>query len=134
MGLPSFLACIYLIFTILLLFKRDKFGNMFIIYGCSTFAYVITYLSILSVPSRFQGFMLFLSFSFMIFTMGLTFAVILKLMGKSNRASRNASVISVMILIVFLFKIDEYIYYLYIPLLLNKLTDIINSNVCIGFR
>lgn len=134
MGLPSFLACIYLIFTILLLFKRDKFGNMFIIYGCSVLAYVITYLSVLSVPSRFQGFMLFLSFSFMIFTMGLTFAVILKLMGKSNRASRNASVISAMILIVFLFKINEYISYLYIPLILHKLTDIINSNVCIGFR
>ena len=43
MGLVSFLSSLYLVFTIILLFRKNDMGNIYILFGGITFLFVIGY-------------------------------------------------------------------------------------------
>ena len=118
MGLVSFLSSLYLVFTIILLFRKNDMGNMYIFFGAITFIFVIGYGYIPSMPEQIQSFGIFIVFSMMILLFGLMFGICLKLFNKSNKSSIIVSILSSSFLIVTLFNIKGYLSYMYIPVLL----------------
>ena len=63
MSLVSFLSSLYLVFTIILLFKKKDMGNIYILFGAITFIFVIIYGYIPSIPEQIQQFGIFIVFS-----------------------------------------------------------------------
>ena len=51
-SLVSFLSSLYLVFTIILLFKKKDMGNIYILFGVTTFVFVIGYGYIPSMPQQ----------------------------------------------------------------------------------
>ena len=108
MGLVSFLSSLYLVFTIILLFRKNDMGNIYILFGGITFLFVIGYGYIPYMPEKIQSFGIFIVFSMMILLFGLMFGICLKL-----------------------FNIKGYLSYMYIPVLLymvqNKVSIFIET-------
>lgn len=131
MGLVSFLSSLYLVFTIILLFRKKDMGNIYILFGTITFLFVIGYGYIPYMPQQIQSFGIFIVFSMMILLFGLMFGICLKLFNKSNKSSIIASILSSTLLIFILFNIKGYLSYMYIPVLLymvqNKVSIFIET-------
>ncbi|HJG95578.1 MAG TPA: hypothetical protein K8V90_00565 [Romboutsia timonensis] len=123
MGLVSFLSSLYLVFTIILLFRKNDMGNIYILFGGITFLFVIGYGYIPYMPEKIQSFGIFIVFSMMILLFGLMFGICLKLFNKSNKSSIIASILSSTLLIFILFNIKGYLSYMYIPVLLYMLQN-----------
>ena len=123
MGLVSFLSSLYLVFTIILLFRKNDMGNIYILFGGITFLFVIGYGYIPYMPEKIQAFGIFIVFSMMILLFGLMFGICLKLFNKSNKSSIIASILSSTLLIFILFNIKGYLSYMYIPVLLYMLQN-----------
>lgn len=126
-SLASFLASIYLILTVVLLFKRKTAGNLFMVYGGLTFIFVIVYGIYPKIPTSLQGLIIFIIFSLMILLFGLTFGISLRLFKRSNKVSRIGAVFGGCALIMILFKVGAYLNYLYIPVLLYMIQDKVNK-------
>lgn len=126
MGLVSFLSSLYLVFTIILLFRKNDMGNIYILFGAITFLFVIGYGYIPYMTQQIQSFGIFIVFSMMILLFGLMFGICLKLFNKSNKSSIIASVLSSSLLIVTLFNIKGYLSYMYIPVLLYMVQNNVN--------
>ena len=62
MGLVSFLSSLYLVFTIILLFRKNDMGNIYILFGGITFLFVIGYGYIPYMPEKIQSFGIFIVF------------------------------------------------------------------------
>ena len=131
MGLVSFLSSLYLVFTIILLFRKNDMGNIYILFGGIIFLFVIVYGYILYMSEKIQSFGIFIVFSMMILLFGLMFGICLKLFNKSNKSSIIASILSSTLLIFILFNIKGYLSYMYIPVLLymvqNKVSIFIET-------
>nr|WP_317330933.1 hypothetical protein [uncultured Romboutsia sp.] len=123
MSLVSFLSSLYLVFTIILLFKKKDMGNIYILFGAITFLFVIGYGYIPSMPGNIQSFGIFIVFSIMILLFGLMFGIGLKLFNKSNKSSVISSILSSSLLIAILFNIKGYLSYMYIPVLLYMIQN-----------
>ena len=115
MSLVSFLSSLYLVFTIILLFKKKDMGNIYILFGVTTFVFVIGYGYIPSMPQQIQSFGIFIVFSIMILLFGLMFGIGLKLFNRSDKLSVIASILSSSLLIAMLFNVKGYLSYMYIP-------------------
>lgn len=126
MGLVSFLSSLYLVFTIILLFRKNDMGNIYILFGAITFLFVIGYGYIPYMTQQIQSFGIFIVFSMMILLFGLMFGICLKLFNKSSKSSIIASVLSSSLLIVTLFNIKGYLSYMYIPVLLYMVQNNVN--------
>ena len=127
MSLISFLSSLYLVFTIILLFKKNDMGNLYILFGAITFIFVIGYGYIPSMSEQIQSFGIFIVFSIMILLFGLMFGIGLKLFNRSDKTSVIASILSSSLLIVVLFNIKGYLSYMYIPVLLYMIQNNINT-------
>ncbi len=123
MSLVSFLSSLYLVFTIILLFKKKDMGNIYILFGVTTFVFVIGYGYIPSMPQQIQSFGIFIVFSIMILLFGLMFGIGLKLFNKSDKLSVIASILSSSLLIAMLFNVKGYLSYMYIPVLLYMIQN-----------
>ena len=123
MSLVSFLSSLYLIFTIILLFKKKDMGNIYILFGATTFVFVIGYGYIPSMPQQIQSFGIFIVFSIMILLFGLMFGIGLKLFNRSDKLSVIASILSSSLLIAILFNVKGYLSYMYIPVLLYMIQN-----------
>ena len=123
MSLVSFLSSLYLVFTIILLFKKKDMGNIYILFGVTTFVFVIGYGYIPSMPQQIQSFGIFIVFSIMILLFGLMFGIGLKLFNRSDRLSVLASILSSSLLIAMLFNVKGYLSYMYIPVLLYMIQN-----------
>ena len=123
MSLVSFLSSLYLVFTIILLFKKKDMGNIYILFGVTTFVFVIGYGYIPSMPQQIQSFGIFIVFSIMILLFGLMFGIGLKLFNRSDKSSVIASILSSSLLIAILFNIKGYLSYMYIPVLLYMIQN-----------
>lgn len=127
MGLVSLLSCLYLGFTILLIFKRNDMGKLYMIFGLLTFIFVIGYSSIPAMPRGIQSIGIFIVFSLMILIFGLMNGIAVKIFNKSNKVSQVVSVVSTIVLILVLFNFVGYMTYMYIPVLLYMLQDKLNN-------
>lgn len=127
MSLASFLGIMFLILTIILLFKRKTTGNLFILFGGLTFLFVILYGYFPKIPEGLQSIMLFTIFSLMILLFGLFFGISLKLFKFSDKVARIGAVFGAFLIIVFMFNMRYYLNYLYIPVLLYMIQDKINK-------
>lgn len=127
MGLVSFLSCLYLVFTIVLMFKKNSIGKLYMIFGLLTFIFVIGYSLIPIIPKGIQDFGIFVIFSLMILLFGIMFGTTIKMFKKSNKASQITSVVASLILILILFNVVGWMSYMYIPVLLYMLQDKINN-------
>ena len=123
MSLVSFLSSLYLVFTIILLFKKKDMGNIYILLGVTTFVFVIGYGYIPSMPQQIQSFGIFIVFSIMILLFGLMFGIGLKLFNRSDKLSVIASILSSSLLIAMLFNVKGYLSYMYIPVLLYMIQN-----------
>ena len=123
MSLVSFLSFLYLVFTIILLFKKKDMGNIYILFGVTTFVFVIGYGYIPSMPQQIQSFGIFIVFSIMILLFGLMFGIGLKLFNRSDKLSVIASILSSSLLIAILFNVKGYLSYMYIPVLLYMIQN-----------
>lgn len=123
MSLVSFLSSLYLVFTIILLFKKKDMGNIYILFGAATFVFVIGYGYIPSMPQQIQSFGIFIVFSIMILLFGLMFGIGLKLFHRSDKLSVIASILSSSMLIAMLFNVKGYLSYMYIPVLLYMIQN-----------
>lgn len=123
MSLVSFLSSLYLVFTIILLFKKKDMGNIYILFGVTTFVFVIGYGYIPSIPQQIQSFGIFIVFSIMILLFGLMFGIGLKLFNRSDKLSVIASILSSSLLIAMLFNVKGYLSYMYIPVLLYMIQN-----------
>lgn len=123
MGIVQVLSCLYFIITIVLIFKRNTVGNIYIGYGLLTFLFIIGYSSIPAIPPYMQNIAIFIVFSLIIVLFGLTFGIIMTLFNKSNKVSRIAAITSSTLLIVLLFNARGFLTYMYIPVLLYMLQD-----------
>ncbi|MCI6668102.1 MAG: hypothetical protein MSH12_08110 [Romboutsia timonensis] len=123
MSLVSFLSSLYLVFTIILLFKKKDTGNIYILFGVTTFVFVIGYGYIPSMPQQIQSFGIFIVFSIMILLFGLMFGIGLKLFNRSDKLSVIASILSSSLLIAMLFNVKGYLSYMYIPVLLYMIQN-----------
>ena len=123
MSLVSFLSSLYLVFTIILLFKKKDMGNIYILFGVTTFVFVIGYGYIPSMPQQIQSFGIFIVFSIMILLFGLMFGIGLKLFNRSAKLSVIASILSSSLLIAMLFNVKGYLSYMYIPVLLYMIQN-----------
>ena len=123
MSLVSFLSSLYLVFTIILLFKKKDMGNKYILFGVTTFVLVIGYGYIPSMPQQIQSFGIFIVFSIMILLFGLMFGIGLKLFNRSDKLSVIASILSSSLLIAMLFNVKGYLSYMYIPVLLYMIQN-----------
>ena len=123
MSLVSFLSSLYLVFTITLLFKKKDMGNIYILFGVTTFVFVIGYGYIPSMPQQIQSFGIFIVFSIMILLFGLMFGIGLKLFNRSDKLSVIASILSSSLLIAMLFNVKGYLSYMYIPVLLYMIQN-----------
>lgn len=123
MSLVSFLSSLYLVFTIILLFKKKDMGNIYILFGVTTFVFVIGYGYIPSMPQQIQSFGIFIVFSIMILLFGLMFGIGLKLFNRSDKLSVIASILSSSMLIAMLFNVKGYLSYMYIPVLLYMIQN-----------
>ena len=129
LGLVSFLSCLYLGFTILLLFKKKTMGNIYILFGSLTFLFVIGYSSIPVIPKFIQSFIVFIIFSLMILLLGIMSGTFLKSINRSNKVCRLWSIIMPVLLIVVIFNIKGYLTYMYIPVLMYMIQDNLNNYV-----
>lgn len=127
MGIVSFLSCLYFFITILLMFKRNTYGNTYIGYGVLTFLFVTGYSSIPNMPTQVQSLSIFLIFSLMIMLFGVTFGILMTIFNKSNKVSKISSVISSTLLIILLFNTKGYLTYMYVPVLIWVVQDYINN-------
>ncbi|WP_392486292.1 hypothetical protein ACER0A_008705 [Haloimpatiens sp. FM7315] len=134
MSLATFLASIYFLITVVLWFKRDYFGKSFILHGSLSLLFVLTYPMIVLVPASVQYLMMFIVFSLMIFNFGITFWTLMKLLKRSDRNSTIVAIMASISLILFLFKIKVCIGYLYIPVLLYKICDLLNKQVNVNCK
>ena len=123
MSLVSFLSSLYLVFTIILLCKKKDMGNIYILFGVTTFVFVIGYGYIPSMPQQIQSFGIFIVFSIMILLFGLMFGIGLKLFNRSDKLSVIASILSSSLLIAMLFNVKGYLSYMYIPVLLYMIQN-----------
>ena len=123
MSLVSFLSSLYLVFTIILLFKKKDMGNIYILFGVTTFVFVIGYGYIPSMPQQIQSFGIFIVFSIMILLFGLMFGIGLKLFNRSDKLSVIASILSSSLLRAMLFNVKGYLSYMYIPVLLYMIQN-----------
>lgn len=123
MSLVSFLSSLYLVFTIILLFKKKDMGNIYILFGVTTFVFVIGYGYIPSMPQQIQSFGIFIVFSIMILLFDLMFGIGLKLFNRSDKLSVIASILSSSLLIAMLFNVKGYLSYMYIPVLLYMIQN-----------
>lgn len=123
MSLVRFLSSLYLVFTIILLFKKKDMGNIYILFGVTTFVFVIGYGYIPSMPQQIQSFGIFIVFSIMILLFGLMFGIGLKLFNRSDKLSVIASILSSSLLIAMLFNVKGYLSYMYIPVLLYMIQN-----------
>lgn len=123
MSLVSFLSSLYLVFTIILLFKKKDMGNIYILFGVTTFVFIIGYGYIPSMPQQIQSFGIFIVFSIMILLFGLMFGIGLKLFNRSDKLSVIASILSSSLLIAMLFNVKGYLSYMYIPVLLYMIQN-----------
>lgn len=123
MSLVSFLSSLYLVFTIILLFKKKDMGNIYILFGAATFVFVIGYGYIPAMPQQIQSFGIFIVFSIMILLFGLMFGIGLKLFNRSDKLSVIASILSSSMLIAMLFNVKGYLSYMYIPVLLYMIQN-----------
>ena len=123
MSLVSFLSSLYLVFTIILLFKKKDMGNIYILFGVTTFVFVIGYGYIPSMPQQIQSFGIFIVYSIMILLFGLMFGIGLKLFNRSDKLSVIASILSSSLLIAMLFNVKGYLSYMYIPVLLYMIQN-----------
>lgn len=132
MSLVSFLSCIYFIFTVVLIFKRNIMGKLYITFGLLTYVFVTLYLSIPKIPSNLQQLSIFIVFSLMIIIFGLMFGISMKMLKKSDKVSTIVSIVSSFLLIIVLFNIKGYLTYMYIPVLLYMLQNKVNNklNIC----
>ena len=129
MGLVSFLSCLYLGFTILLLFKKSTMGKSYIIFGGLTFLFVVLYPSIPVMPKVIQGFVLFIVFSLMIILFGIMIGTFLKILNKKNKTCIIWSIIMSALLIFVIFNIRGYLSYMYIPVLMYMIQGKLNSYI-----
>lgn len=127
MSIGSFLSCLYFFITMILIFKRNKFGNTYMLFGTLTFVFVIGYSSIPTIPVQFQNIGIFIVFSLMIILFGLTFGIFMTLIKKSDKVSKIAAIISSTLLILLLFNSRGYLTYMYIPVLLYIVQDYTNK-------
>lgn len=132
MSLVSFLSCIYFIFTVVLIFKRNTMGKLYITFGLLTYVFVTLYSSIPKIPSNLQQLSIFIVFSLMIIIFGLMFGISIKMLKKSDKVSTIVSIVSSFLLIIVLFNIKGYLTYMYIPVLLYMLQNKVNNklNTC----
>lgn len=132
MSLVSFLSCIYFIFTVALLFKRNTMGKIYITFGLLTYVFITLYSSIPKIPPNLQQLSIFIVFSLMIIIFGLMFGIFMKMLKKSDKVSTIASIVSSFLLILVLFNIKGYLTYMYIPVLLYMLQNKVNNklNTC----
>lgn len=132
MSLVSFLSCIYFIFTVVLIFKRNTMGKLYITFGLLTYVFVTLYSSIPKIPSNLQQLSIFIVFSLMIIIFGLMFGISMKMLKKSDKVSTIVSIVSSFLLIIVLFNIKGYLTYMYIPVLLYMLQNKVNNklNTC----
>lgn len=129
MGLASFLGYLYLGFTILLMFKKNSMGKLYMIFGLLTFIFVIGYASIPSMPKGIQSFGIFIVFSLMVLIFGLMNGITMKIFKKSNKTSQIVSVVASTIAILILFNIVGWVSYMYIPVLLYMIQEKLNNRI-----
>lgn len=132
MSLVSFLSCIYFIFTVVLLFKKNTMGKIYITFGLLTYVFTTLYSYIPKIPSNLQQLSIFIVFSLMIIIFGLMFGIFMKMLKKSDKVSTTVSIVSSFLLILVLFNIKGYLTYMYIPVLLYMLQNKVNNklNTC----
>ena len=94
-------------------------GNIYILFGVTTFVFVIGYGYIPSMPQQIQSFGIFIVFSIMILLFGLMFGIGLKLFNRSDKLSVIASILSSSML----FNVKGYLSYMYIPVLLYMIQN-----------
>lgn len=129
LGLIGFLSCLYLGFTVLLLFKKKSMGNIYILFGSLTFLFVIGYSSIPIIPRFIQDFSIFMIFSLMLSLFGIISGTFLKSINKSNKVCRLCSIIMPALLIIIIFNFRGYITYMYIPVLMYMIQDKLNNYI-----
>ncbi len=132
MGLVSFLSSLYLIFTVILMFKKNSIGNIYIPYGVMAFIFVMSYIGISTgsgINPVAMQIGIFIIFSLMILLFGITCGTFMTILNKSNKISIIVSILSSIVLIIVLFNIKGYLTYMYIPVILYKLQDYINEKI-----
>ncbi len=129
MGLVSFLSCLYLGFTILLLFRKNTMGKSYIIFGGLTFLFVVLYPSIPAMPKVIQGFGLFVVFSLMILLFGMMIGTFFKILNKKNNICITWSIIMSALLIFIIFNVKGYLSYMYIPVLMYMVQGKLNNYI-----
>ncbi|MEG2246209.1 MAG: hypothetical protein RR942_07400 [Romboutsia sp.] len=129
MGLISFLSCLFLGFTILLMLKKSSMGKLYMVFGLLTFIFVIGYASIPSMPKWIQNFAIFIIFSLMMLLFGIMNGTFIKILKRSNKFSQIVAVVSTIVLILLVFNVVGCMTYMYIPVLLYMLQDKLNNHI-----
>ncbi|WP_455539037.1 hypothetical protein [Terrisporobacter sp.] len=118
MSIATFLACLYFVFTIILLLKKKTMGNIYIIFGGLTYLFVMLYSYMPNIPVSLQKIVIFIVFSLMISLFGIMNGIFVKIIKRSDKFSEITSAVTSILLIILLFNIQGYISYMYIPLVL----------------
>lgn len=121
MGLIRFFSVLFMIYTFVLIIKRQKTGSCSIIFGGLTFFFVMFYNYLASVPMAYFKIMSFVLFSIMILMFGLMMGGLSYMLNKRNKTSIFISIITSSILMIDLFNRTGIILFVFVPVLLYKL-------------
>lgn len=129
MGLMQSLSIIFFIFTSILFILNKKIGNTYIVYGLITLAFVLMYGYSPSVQGAFKNAYIMILFSLMIILFSMLIGLITYFRFKNNKLSIIFSVVSSVLFILFMFNVKSMVSYIYVPVLLVKVQEMINNTV-----
>jgi hypothetical protein len=124
LGIVSFLCVVYFVFTVILLFSRRRTGKLFIIFGVLTFALIILFGSMPSIPSSLHVVTNYLVLSLMILLLGMMIGIgSLFYIKLSRSTSIICSILGTVLFMVLFFNVKGLIIYMYIPVLLYSIVN-----------
>lgn len=132
MGLFNFASILFFVFTTLLFFLNRRLGKTYVYFGIPTLLFVFTYGYLPVINSKMSNIPMFVVFSLMIILFSIILGLITYLLFKKNKISIIVSVIMSIIIIFTLFNFRGILSYLFIPILLVKLQEFINTKVILS--
>lgn len=136
LGIISFFSVVFFIFTAILLFSRKRTGNLYMVFGVLTFAFILLFGSSPSISDSYQSVNTFLIISIMLLLFGMMNGIItLFFFNLPRRICFICSILSTVLLMAFFFNLKGIIVYMYVPVLLvsvlNKLSafNLVKNNI-----
>lgn len=120
MGIIKILSVLFTIFTIVLIFNKNKTGNTSVLFGGLTFTVIMIYNYMGLIPINYFKVALFVFFSLMILTFGLMIGSATFMLSKSNKLSVITSIITSFVIMLLILNATGLLSFIFIPVLLYK--------------